>query len=344
MSRISFSPMQFVQKASLIVAWMIVIAIFSGLQPSTYPTTSNFASIFGSQAFVAVLALGLIVTLRVGEFDLSIAATMTMGSVVLAVLDVQNGFDPATAVVLTLLVGASIGLTNGILVVVFGVDSFIATLGVATILQGIALWITNQETIVGVSNVFVSAIVLDRLFGIPLGFYYALGLMVALAYLFQFTVLGRRLLFVGRNREVARLSGIGVGRIKIGAFTITGILSAGAGILLTGTGGSADPTSGLSYLLPAYAAAFLGATTTATAEFTPVGTFVAVYFLVSGVTGLAIAGVTVFVQQIFYGGALILAVSASRLLQRGGLTRWARSRLARGQPLHSGEVAGAGGD
>jgi ribose transport system permease protein len=318
---IRMRPLEVVQRSSLLLAWIIVVAIFSGLLPSEYPTTDNFSSIFGSQAFVAVLALGLIVVLRVGDFDLSVAATMTMGSVVLAVLDVNHGFSPAEAAVVALLVGAGIGLANGVLVVGFGVDSFIATLGVATILQGAALWVTHQETIVGVSQVFVSAIVLDRFLGIPLEFYYALAVMVVLTYFFRFTVLGRRFLFVGKNREVARLSGIDVSRIKIGAFVITGFLSAGAGILLTGTSGSADPTSGLSYLLPVYAAAFLGATTTTNGEFTAIGTVVAVFFLVSGITGLAIAGVEVFVQQIFYGGALILAVSASRLLRRRRVPR-----------------------
>jgi len=314
--RRSTTAREAVQRSSLLLAWMLVVAIFSGILPSEYPTWDNFSSIFGSQSFVAILALGLIVVLRVGDFDLSVAATMTMGSVVLAVLDVRDGFSPWAAAVVTLVVGAGIGLVNGVLVVGFGVDSFIATLGVATILQGVALWITHQETVVGVSQAFVSAIVVDRFLGIPLGFYYALAVMIVMIYFFRLTVLGRRFLFVGKNREVARLSGIDVGRVKIAAFVVTGVLSAGAGIVLTGTSGSADPTSGLSYLLPVYAAAFLGATTTTTGEFTPFGTIVAVYFLVSGITGLAIAGVTVFVQQIFYGGALILAVVASRVLRR----------------------------
>jgi ribose transport system permease protein len=186
----------------------------------------------------------------------------------------------------------------------------------ATILGGIALWVTDQKTIVGISETLVSVVVVDRFLGISLEFYYALALMVLLAYLFRYTVLGRRLLFIGKNREVARLSGIEVRRLKIGAFILTGIISAGAGILLTGTSGSADPTSGLSYLLPVYAAAFLGATTTRTGEFTPIGTMVAIYFLVTGVQGLAISGVAIYAQQIFYGAALIVAVAGSRLLLR----------------------------
>ncbi len=303
------------QRSSLLLAWVILIVVFSVLYPSTFPTLDNFSSIFGSQSYVAVLALGLIIVLRVGEFDLSVAATMTMGSVMVAVLDVQHGISPGLAVVITLAVGALIGIANGMLVVGFGVDSFIATLGVATIIQGLALWISHQETIVGVSDVFVNFTVVHRFLRIPLEFYYALALMVLLAYFFRYTVLGRRLLFVGKNKEVARLSGIDVSRIKLGAFVATGIIGAFAGILYTGTGGTADPVSPLSYLLPVYAAAFLGATTRTTGEFSAAGTCVAVYFLVTGVQGLAIGGVTGYVQQIFYGGALIVAVTASRVLR-----------------------------
>lgn len=263
---------------------------------------------------IVVLALGLIITLRAGEFDLSVATTMTIGSVVLAILDAQRHIGPGAAVALTLLLGAGIGLTNGILVVVFGVDSFIATLGTATILQGAALWLTNGETVVGLSDVFVNWTVINRFAGIPIEFYYAVVIMAVLAYVFRYTALGRRLLYVGKNREVARLSGIDVGRIKIGAFVTTAIMSAFAGILYAGTSGSANPSSGLSYLLPTYAAAFLGATTTVSGEFTPVGTLIAVYFLVSGVTGLAIIGLPSFVQLIFYGTALIVAVVGSKIL------------------------------
>jgi ribose transport system permease protein len=312
------------QRGSLLVAWIVLIVIFSALLPSTYPTTSNFASIFGSDAFVAVLALGLIVVLRTGEFDLSVAAVMTIGSDVLAVLNVNHGWAPLPAVIVTLLVGAGIGLVNGLLVTRCGVNSFIATLGVATILQGVALWITNEQTIVGVANVFVSLVVLDRFVGMSLDFFYALGLMLLLSYVFRYTSFGRRLLYVGKNANVARLSGINVRSLKVAAFVITGIISCAAGILLTGTSGSADPTSGLSYLLPVYAAAFLGAATTRSGEFTPVGTVVAVYFLVSGVTGLAIAGVSIYIQQIFYGGALIVAVIASHFFA----SRKKRSRPA----------------
>jgi ribose transport system permease protein len=199
---------------------------------------------------------------------------------------------------------------------VFGVNSFIVTLGTGTVLQGVVLWISNSETISGVSNGLVDAVVGKNLLGIPIGFYYGLVLCLVLWYVFEYTALGRRLLFVGRGRKVSRLSGFNVPRLRWGALIVTGVLSALAGVLYAGTTGGADSTSGASFLLPAYAAAFLGATTIVPGRFNPWGTLVAVYFLVTGITGLTILGAASYVQDLFYGGALVLAVALSHFPRR----------------------------
>lgn len=304
------------QRTALLQAWIVIIVIFGLVSPGEFLTTTNFSSIFGSQAFVVFLVLALVIVLRVGEFDLSVAATMTVAADLVAILNAEHGVPILAAILVTLVVGACIGLANGVLVVGFKVDSFIATLGMSTVLGGASLWITNQETIVGVSSGLVSAVIGDRVLGIPLGFYYAVALAGILGYLFSYTVLGRRMLFVGKNADVARLGGFRVERLKIGAFVLTGLISAIAGVLFTGTRGSADPSSGLAYLLPVYAAAFLGSTTTRGGEFTAFGSVVAVYFLATATQGLAIAGVEVYAQQMFYGGVLVVAIVAAKRLMR----------------------------
>jgi ribose transport system permease protein len=132
---------------------------------------------------------------------------------------------------------------------------------------------------------------------------------------FEYTAIGRRILFVGRGREVARLSGIHVDRVRWGGLMASGFLGALAGVLYAGTQGAADPVSGLSYLLPAFAAAFLGSTSINPGRFNPWGATLAVYFLVTGITGLIFMVVSTFVQDIFYGGALVLAVTLSQLVR-----------------------------
>ena len=142
-----------------------------------------------------------------------------------------------------------------------------------------------------------------------------------LFYIFEFTPLGRRLLFVGRGRSVSRLSGLQVNRIRWGSFIVCGLFAGLAGVMYAGSLGGADPVSGQTFLLPAFAASFLGATAIYPGRFNPIGTFIAVYFLVSGITGLQLLGVENFVQQLFYGGALVIAVTLSTLARRQAARR-----------------------
>ena len=157
--------------------------------------------------------------------------------------------------------------------------------------------------------------------GFSLIFYYGIAATLILFYVFEFTPLGRRLLFVGRGRSVSRLSGLRVTRIRWGSFIVCGAFAGLAGIMYAGSLGGADPASGQTFLLPAFAACFLGATAIRPGRFNAIGTFIAVYFLVSGITGLQLLGVQNFVQQLFYGGALVIAVALSQLARRRGATR-----------------------
>ncbi len=104
--------------------------------------------------------------------------------------------------------------------------------------------------------------------------------------------------------------------MRWGALIASGFVAALAGILYAGTTGAADPISGGAFLLPAFAAAFLGSTTIAPGRFNSWGSFVATYFLVTGITGLTLLGAQTYVQHLFYGGALVLAVTLSQLARR----------------------------
>jgi ribose transport system permease protein len=305
-----------VERYGLLVAWAAVAVLFGLLEPDTFLTTANAETIFGSQAVLVVLTLALLVPLTAGDYDLSVASVLTLSSMVVAVLDVEQGWPIGLAVVAALLVAAAAGAVNGALVVMLGAESLIVTLGTGTVMSGIALWISDSNTIGGIADALVDPVSSWELLGLPLAFYYGLVLCVALWYVLDLTALGRRLLFVGRGRTVARLSGVRVERVRFGALIASAVLSGIAGVLYAGTTGAADPSSGASFLLPAFAAAFLGATAIAPGRFNAWGAFVAVYFLVTGVTGLQLLGAESFVQQLFYGGALIVAVAISALARR----------------------------
>ncbi|MDD9993928.1 MAG: ABC transporter permease [Rhodospirillales bacterium] len=304
------------EKYALILAWIALILVFAFVAPSSFLQWPTFSSIiFGSQAVLVVLTLGLIIPLTAGDFDVSVAAVLTFSAMILAVLNAKMGLPLWQAVLACLAMGLIVGFLNAFFIIFFRIHSLIVTLGTASVIQGLILWISSSQTLSGVSPGLIDWVIVNRLFDIPLAFYYAMALGVIIWYVFEYTPIGRRLLFVGRGREVARLSGISVVRVRGVALVASSVIATLAGIINVGTTGGADPLSGLTFLLPAFAAAFLGATSIVPGRFNPLGSIIAVFFLVTGITGLNFLGVDTFVQNMFNGAALILAVSLSQLVR-----------------------------
>jgi ribose transport system permease protein len=307
------SRLDVVQRVALPVAWLLLIAGFGIANPGVFLTAATFQTMLGSQAVLLVLTLALIVPLTAGDYDLSVAGVLTLSAMMVAILNVQHGWPIWAAIVAALAMGLLVGLVNGLIMVFFGIESLIVTLGMGTLLTGITLWASDSATISGISQGLVDYVIVKRFAGISLAFYYAIALCAILWWVLEYTSIGRRLLFVGRGRSVSKLSGVRVGRVRVGALMGSAVLAALAGVLYAGTSGGADPSSGSSLLLPAFAAAFLGATSIMPGRFNPWGTAIAVYFLVTGITGLQLMGVQSYVQQLFYGGALLVAVALSQL-------------------------------
>jgi ribose transport system permease protein len=283
--------------------------------PDSFLSWRSFSTLFGSQAILVVLTLAIIIPLTSGDFDLSGASTLTMSCMLIAVLNVKLGWPIVPVIVVALASGIVIGAANAVFVLYFRIHSLIVTLGIGTFVNGLILWVSNSQTISGVSMDLVEWVIINRFLGIPLAFFYAMTLAAIIWYALEYTIPGRKLLFVGRGREVSRLSGIDVDRVRATSFILSGLISAFAGVLYAGMTGSADPLSGLNLLLPAFAAAFLGATTISPGRFNAFGAVISVYFLVTGITGLTMLGADAYVQNLFYGGALVIAVSLSQLVR-----------------------------
>jgi ribose transport system permease protein len=310
------------QRLTLPVAWALVIILFGALEADTFLTAANFETIFGSQAVLVVLTLGLLFPLTAGDYDLSVASVLAMSAMIVALLNVNQGWPVGLAIVAALAAGVLVGVVNGMLVTLLEAESLVVTLGSGAFVSGLVFWMSDSNTIGGVSEALSDAVIVRELLGIPLSFFYGLALCIAVWYVLEYRPIGRRLLFVGRGRNVARLSGVRVERVRFGALVASAAVGGLAGVLYAGTIGGADPSSGASFLLPAYAAAFLGATSIVPGRFNPWGSILAVYFLVTGVTGLQLLGADSYVQQLFYGGALILAVALSQAV----------GRITRGEP------------
>ena len=307
-----------VHRYALVLAWLLVVIIFGLLKPTTFLTSANISSILSTEAVSVVLTLGLIIPLTTADYDLSVAYNLAFAAMIVAVLNVNHHWAIVPAIVVALAASTAVGFVNGAIALLFRIDTLIVTLGTGALLYGLTLWISASTTISGLSTGLVDWVVTKQILGVPIEFYYALVLAAIIWYVFEYTSIGRRLLIVGRGRNVARLSGIPVRRVRWGGLIAAGFVSGVAGVLYCGTTGSADPTSGSTLLLPAFAGAFLGATAIQPGRFNPWGAVIATYFLATGITGLQLLGIQDFVQELFYGGALLVAVALSQIARRGG--------------------------
>lgn len=304
-----------VQKYAVIIVWIALFLVFSIMMPDTFCTWMNIRTILGSQAVLVICAMAVLVPIIAGDFDMSVAANLTLVNIVVAKLNVEMGLSIQVAILIGILIGACIGAVNGFIVTKFQIEPFIVTMGMQTLVAGICLMI-SQTSITGVSQSLKDYVYVKRILTISPSFFYALVICLVLAYVFEKTSVGKRILVVGRSHQVAQLSGIDVARTRFGCFVVSGIISAIAGVVYTGVLGGGNPTAGLSYMMPAFAAVYLGSTCLKPGRFNAFGTIIAVYFLTTGTNGLSLQGVQSYIQNIFYGGALIIAVIFSVVVQR----------------------------
>lgn len=295
------------QRISALYIWAGIIIIFAVWIPETFLTSATFVSLAGDQAVTTMVALGLIVALATGLFDLSVGAVLGSSAVLCAYLMVDKNWNPALAVVVTLLFGLAVGVVNSIVVVRFQVDSFIATLGMSSVLVAFQEWLTGNQQIIGLSSGYKRIATLKPL-GIPIPFFYMLVLAVVLWYVLQLTPLGRYLYATGGSREIARLAGVRPERWMSMSLVVSAFVASAAGVVVLARTSGAGPTLGGSYLLPVFAASFLGATQFIPGRFNVWGTVVSVFVLATGTKGLQLAGLQPWVDKLFYGAVLVIAV------------------------------------
>ena len=304
-----------VQRYGLALLLAMVVVGFSLMMPESFATVLNFRNITANQSVLAIVTLAAIIPLIGGHFDLSIGAGLGVTSIATASL-LSRGAPLWLAALVGVALGAAIGLFNGLLVAKVGVNALITTLGVATILTGLTVKYTGGLSIITGIPDSLTDFGTGAWLGLPRTLY-VLGVVSLLVwYLLEHTPYGRELHAVGANALAARLVGIRVDRIVILSFVATGALVGFAGVLQVARQGGGNPQIGASFTLPVLSAAFLGATTVHPGRFNVPGTLLAVFFLATSVSGLALAGVDNWVESLFNGTALVLAVGLSTVLGR----------------------------
>lgn len=298
---------------------LVLILIYSLWVPDTFLTTTTVKSLLSEYSLVMIATLGVLFTLSVSAYDLTVGAMLGFGSVMTAWLtgtgDASKGMNVLVAVLIVLAVGLLVGVVNGFLVVVVGVDSFIATLGMSAVIGAFTIRISNNTYIADIPQ-SLRNITDPTPLGIPITAIYAAVLAVVAWYVLEHTPLGRRMHATGADLEAARLAGVATSRLRFGAFLVTAVISTLAGILLTAQFGSAAPTTGPGYLLPIFAAALLGATQIKPGRVNVPGAVLAIVLLAVGIKGLQLGGVDLWITNLFNGAALIVAVAGSELSKR----------------------------
>ena len=322
-TRSELSAMSFGQKIQrhlpvygLVILTALLILLFSILLPQTFPTMLNLRSIISDKTIIAILSLAAMIPMAAGRIDLTIGYGIVLWHVLAISLQTMFGLPWPIAVLIVILLGAFTGFLNGLLVEIAKIDSFIATLGTGTVLYAIALWHTGGRQVVGMLPQGFYALNGTMVFGLPITGIYVLALAFVMWIVLEYLPIGRYIYAIGANPKAAALNGIPVRRFVIGAFVTSGTLAAVAGVLLASKLRIGQASVGLEYLLPALVGAFLGSTTIKPGRVNVWGTMTGVIILAVGIAGIQQFGGSFYVEPLFNGVTLLVAIGIAGYAQR----------------------------
>jgi ribose transport system permease protein len=312
--RVSIAQIVSVYGLLLILVGMIVV--FSFLIPDTFPTLQNLRAILSDKANIALLALAVTIPLSANQFDLSVGFVLGLTHVLAIGFQVKQGLPWGLAVFLTILVGLVLGLANGFLVAVMNIDSFIATLGMGTIVLGLTYWYSGGLQVYGTLAGGFLQLAGARVFTLPVTAFIVLFVGVVLWLVFEYLPIGRYLYVLGANPRAAQLVGISRQKYILGAFMASGVLTAINGVLLASKLRVGQSNVGPDFLLPGFVGALLGATAIRPGRVNAWGTLIAVGVLAVGISGLEQLGAQYYVEPLFNGSLLVLAVALTQYAAR----------------------------
>jgi ribose transport system permease protein len=314
---------------------IVIIIVFSIWVPDTFPTWDTVKQVLSSYAITAMAALALIIPLSARTFDLSFAYVMSLSGCVTAHFIVSNGVAILPACLLGLGAALAVGVINGFVVVVLKIDSFIGTLATGSLVQAFITYFTSDTTINDPKLGGTFAEIGQKDFGgITLPVFYALGLAIIIWLFMEYSSTGRRLYATGFNPEAARLANIRVDRLRFCSLLSSSLISGFAGIVLASSLSAGSPSAGTGYLLPAFAAVFVGATQLKNGRFNAWGTILAILMLGTGTIGLQLATPSPWAPAMFTGVVLLVALGATGFKRRSlreGRASGLLSRLRRSE-------------
>ena len=319
-ARVRASVRGVAERWSLLLAFIGAFVFFSVARPGSFLTWDNARAILDDSSVLCVLAAGVTVILVIGEFDLSVGFVAGLAGAAGVSVMAFHGWGVGAAVAIALGAGAVAGLASGIAVAHVRIPSFIATLAVGSIAAAIELAITKTAIFEGLSSSYVE-IATTRVWSIPLRAIVAAAAVIAFLILLRTTVFGRHAAAVGDNPAAARLAGVPVERVRVIAFMLAGLAAGLAAVLVTSSASQYYPNLGTGYLLPAYAAAFLGLSLGGGLRFNILGSYIGVLLLATVTTGLTMMNQPSWMAALVQGIVLLVAVAGVSVRRRGAVGR-----------------------
>lgn len=303
------------QRILAFASLMVMFVAFSLASPN-FATFTNIVGILLSTAVIGVLAVGVTFVIISGGIDLSVGTVMTFASVMTGVLISYWGLPVPVGVLGGIAAGALCGFLNGTVTAKLRVPPFIATLGMMMVAQGLSLVISGTRPIYFLSTPSFRQIAMGSPAGIPnaVWLFFASALLGGL--ILAKTVLGRYTFALGSNEEATRLSGIAVDRWKIAVYTLGGIYSGVAGVVMASRLNSAQPALGVGYELEAIAAVVIGGTSLSGGEGSVLGTVIGAFIMSVLINGLRILSIPQEWQKVVVGSVLVIAVYADMVRRR----------------------------
>ncbi|WP_107996297.1 ABC transporter permease [Trichococcus paludicola] len=291
---------------------LVVLVIFVTIMNPSFMSPTNLLNLLRQVSTNALIAFGMTFVIITGGIDLSVGSTLALSSALMAGM-IASGLNPVLAMGMGLVLGAFLGACNGVMITKGKMAPFIATLATMTIYRGLTLVYTDGNPITGIGNSFIFKYMgRGYLFGIPFPVVVMLLFFGVLYVLLHKMTFGRKTFALGGNEKAAFIAGIKSDRIKIAIYSISGLMAAVAGIIITSRLNSAQPTAGNAYEMDAIASVVLGGTSLSGGRGRLVGTLIGALIIGTLNNGLNLLGVSSFYQQVVKGVVIIIAVLLDR--------------------------------
>ena len=295
-----------VQREFALIGVLIIFSIIMAIASPVFLTRGNIEAILLGLSVEGTIAVGMVMVMIIGGFDLSVGSTLAFTGVVTG-LALTAGIPTPIAVAIGLLSALSVGLANGLLVAKLGINAFIATLGMMLTVRGLLLVLAQGKTVLNLPADF-TVIGQGTLSGIQYPIYIMLAVVSVGDLLMRNSKFFRQNYYVGGNERAARLSGMNVDRVKIVNFCIVALLAGLAGLMITARFGAASVTVGNGIELRVITAAIIGGASLNGGEGSVLGAFLGALFMGVLANALNLLGVDVYWQNLVTGLILIVAV------------------------------------